>query len=166
MQDQHRSDMKKPQARYDIPATGVSTEPAAYNAIAPPIGKIRKYLFIQTMNRVLVEGRASSFLKYSGVWFDGDVGGHPPEHVGPAKTTRRAVDVVLVIGVGVMLAVVGDPADRAPLGRLATDRGHHVFEPAGPDLEAPMGQETVISQGDPQTSRDPVKDEAGEHRPP
>ena len=59
------------------------------------------------------------------------------------------MDVVFLVGMGVMLAVVGHPADRAPLGGGAADGRHDIFEPLRPDLETPVGEQAVIGQRDP-----------------
>ena len=40
---------------------------------------------------------------------------HPPAHVRPQEAAKGRVRVVFFVGVGMMLAVVGDPADRSPL---------------------------------------------------
>jgi hypothetical protein len=55
--------------------------------------------------------------------------------MGPMKAAVRAVDVLLVLGVGVVIAVVGHPADRPTLGNAATNGGQGVCEPPGPDGE-------------------------------
>ena len=43
-----------------------------------------------------------------------------------------AVDVLLVVGMGMVLAVVGDPADGSALRGTAADRREDIFEPPRP----------------------------------
>jgi hypothetical protein len=72
------------------------------------------------------------------------------------------VDVVLVVRMGVVLAMVGDPANGPALRGTATERGQEVFEPFGPGGKAPVGQQPVISHADAQPAGQPVTDEADE----
>ena len=66
----------------------------------------------------------------------------------PGKPAVGAVDVMLVVGVGVVISVIGHPADRPSLGGTAADGGQDVFEPPGPDGEAAVGQQPVIRHAD------------------
>src|SRR5262249_18178156 len=82
-----------------------------------------------------------------------------------------AVRVALLIGEGVVLAVVRDPGDHGPLDRSRAAGGDHSAHP-GEGLEAPMGEEAVEADSDPEPGRDvddreddqvaPVQPSAGE----
>ena len=96
----------------------------------------------------------------------GDVRRHPPEHVRPAETAVGAVDVLLLVGVGVVPAVVGDPADRAPLRGAAADGRQDIFEPLRPGQEAAVRQQPVIGHADAEPAGDPVQHQADHHRRP
>ncbi len=89
-----------------------------------------------------------------------DIGRHPPEHVGPGEAAAGAMHVLLVVGMRVVLAVVGDPANRATLGGAAADGREEVFEPAGPEGEAAVGEEPVVRQADAQAGGEPVEGQA------
>ena len=91
---------------------------------------------------------------------DGDVGRDPPEHMGPAKATVWAVDVVVVVSVGMVPAVVGHPADWPALGGTAAEGSQHVLEPPGSSREVAMRQEPVVSQADAHAGCQPVENEA------
>ena len=68
--------------------------------------------------------------------------------MGPGEAVARAVDVMLVVGVGMVISVIGDPADRPPLGGTAANDGQDVFKPTGPGGEAAVGQQAVIRHTD------------------
>ena len=65
------------------------------------------------VNTVLVK-IGSPFLVVFGRVPRGEIGRHPPEHVGPGEAAVGAMDVVLEVGVGVVVPVIRHPADRAP----------------------------------------------------
>src|SRR5438093_1073790 len=65
----------------------------------------------------------------------GDVGRQPPEHVGPGKAAGGAVDVLPVVGAGVVPSVVGNPADRAALRPTAADGHEEIFARSKPPTD-------------------------------
>ena len=48
---------------------------------------------------------------------------HPPVHMSPEEATERRMRVVFFVGMGVVLAMVRDPADRPPFRCTRADRG-------------------------------------------
>ena len=99
-------------------------------------------------------------LVVSGVWTEVMSGVIHQNMWAQPKPAVRAVDVLLVVGVGVVPAVVGHPADRPSLGGAAADGSQDVFEPTGPGREAAVGQEPVIGQADADAAGQPVQDQA------
>ncbi len=70
------------------------------------------------------------------------------------------MDVVLAIGVGVVLAVVGHPADGTPSEGAAAEGGRGVFEPPGRMAKLRVGEESVVGQADSQAGGHPVEEDA------
>ena len=92
---------------------------------------------------------------------------HPPAHVRPEEASKRRVGVVFLVGVGVVLAVIGDPADRR---RLRRRRLPTIVKKYSSQLrtqrEAPVRQQAVIGQADADPAGQPVQEEAdGQPRP-
>jgi hypothetical protein len=117
------------------------------------------------VDRIPVQVGAPPLVVFRGVDL-GDVRRNPTEQVRPAEAPVRAMHVLLVVGVGVMPAVVGHPAGSPPL-RGATPEGRQgVFEPLGPERETAVGQEPVVGQADAEAAGQPVQDQAdGQGRP-
>ena len=80
--------------------------------------------------------------------------------MGPGEAPAGAVHVALVIGVGMVAAMVGHPGDRAPFGCAAAEGGQDVFQPSWPEGEAAVGQQPVIGQADADAAGQPVQDHA------
>ena len=59
-----------------------------------------------------------------------------------------------------VLAMVGDPADRPALRGTAADDRQNVFEPPGPQCKTAMRQQAMIGQADPDPARQPVQEKA------
>ena len=110
------------------------------------------------MNRVAIKV-GSPTVEILGSVARGHVGRHEPEHVSPAKASIGAMDVLFLVGVGVMAAVVGHPANRSSFGRPAADRGENILQPLRPDGVASMGQQAVIGQRDADPAGQPVEEE-------
>src|SRR4029077_1109868 len=72
----------------------------------------------------------------------------------------RAVGIALLIGEGVVLAVVGDPGDDRALDRGRAEHGEHRTGP-GPGLEGPVGEEAMEADRDPEACRN-VEERAAE----
>ena len=96
-----------------------------------------------TKNGILVKVGSPALVVFDGV-FGVWIGGQEPQHVGPPETLVWRVNVERFVGVGVVTAMVGNPADRAPFGSAATDRDQNVFNELGPGLEAPVRQQPVV----------------------
>ena len=65
-----------------------------------------------------------------------------------------------------VLAVVGDPADRPAFRGTGSDDRQNVFEPAGPQRETAVSQQAMIGQADPDPAGQPVQEDAdGQPRP-
>ena len=91
---------------------------------------------------------------------------HPPAHVCPQEAPKRRVRVVFFVGVGMMLAMIGDPADRAPFGGTAPDDRQNILEPARPKCKTAVSQQAVIGQANPDSAGQPVQENAnGNARP-
>ena len=86
--------------------------------------------------------------------------------MGPGKAPVGAVYVMVAVGVGVVIAVIGHPADRTTLGGTAADDRQDVFEPPRPGGEATVRQQTVVRHTDTDAARQPVKDQADAERGP
>ena len=75
--------------------------------------------------------------------------GVPEAAQAAAVADVRAVRVALLVGVGVVLAVVGDPADHRPLDGHRAEDGEQVLErPVG--LERAVGEQPVVADRDPE----------------
>ena len=70
--------------------------------------------------------------------------GHDPAHVSPESPFAGRVRVAFLVGVLMMLAVRGDPGDRAAFQRQGTADGEEVLHPVG-CLVAAMGEETMVA---------------------
>ena len=89
------------------------------------------------------------------------VGVEQPAHVRVPEPVQRAqeavavadvrgVRVALLVGVGVVLAVVGDPRDDRALDRHRPERGEHVLDRLV-GLERPVREQAVVADGDAET---------------
>ena len=83
------------------------------------------------------------------------LGLHQPAGVGVPETAQPlavsdvgTVWVALLVGVGVVLAVVGDPGEDGTLHRHRAEHGEGVFEPLR-GLEGTVGEQAVIADRDP-----------------
>jgi hypothetical protein len=70
------------------------------------------------------------------------------------------MSVVFFIGVGVMLAMIGDPSDRATLRSTVSQNREHIFQPSWPKCKTPVSQQTMIAQANPDSSCQPVQKNA------
>ena len=68
--------------------------------------------------------------------------------------------VVFLIGMRMVLAMVGNPADRPTLRGTCPDRGQDVLEPPGTQCKAPMSQQAMIGHADPDPTGQPVQQQA------
>ena len=112
-----------------------------------------KWRLMNRMPVVLVEVRAY-FFQSARPWFDISQPVWACQR--PAQTPRtplavadvRAVGVALFVGVGVVLAVVGDPGDDRALHRHRAEHREGVFERLR-GLEGAMGEQAVEADRDP-----------------
>jgi hypothetical protein len=88
-----------------------------------------------------------------------------PTHVGPPKSQVAVVVVDGSIGKFVVVTMQSDPVNGAVLAAEGSAGGQDTLQPMG-DLERAMAEKTVITQGDPQASSDPVQDQQGDQRLP
>ena len=84
-----------------------------------------------------------------------------PAHVGPPKAQVAVVVVDSSVGKLVVVPVQTDPVNRAVLAAQGSAGGQDTLQPMGHPKGA-MAEKTVIAQGDPQASGDPVKDQQGD----
>ena len=65
--------------------------------------------------------------------------------------------VVFLVGMGVVLAMIGNPADRAPFRSTRTQNRQHVLEPTRTQGKAAVREQTMIGQTDPDSTGQPVQ---------
>ena len=83
---------------------------------------------------------------------------HQPSDMGPQEVDHRTMRVRLFVGMGMMMAMDGDPARGRVLHRAEAENGERMLEPLGTD-KAAMRQQAMIAEADPQH---PEHEQAGE----
>ncbi len=63
---------------------------------------------------------------------------HPPTHVRPQEPLQRRVRVVLLIGVRVVIAMIGNPSNRSAFRCAGSYHRQWVFKPSGAKRETAM----------------------------
>jgi hypothetical protein len=85
---------------------------------------------------------------------------HPPGHVRPQEAPKRRVRVVFLVRMRMVLAVIGNPADRAALGGTGPDDRQNVLKPARAKRKTAVRKQAVIGKANSNAPGQPVQQNA------